>query len=101
MPRHIISYAYNKYMPMPIVAYGYDSNFNPIVTPIFLLAEFLSCSAYECKGGFVPDQPCQCNLACQEFGDCCPDFFPVCLPGKNCYHVHMLYKFVTSYIIPL
>ena len=48
MPRHIISYAYNKYMPMPIVAYGYDSNFNPIVTPIFLLAEFLSCSAYEC-----------------------------------------------------
>ena len=74
-------------MFMPIAAYGYDdSNFNPIVTPIFLLAEFLSCSAYKCKGGFVPDQLCQCNLACQEFGACCPDFFPVCLPGKNCYH---------------
>ena len=55
--------------------------FNPIVKPIFLLAEILSCNAYVCKGDFVPDQPCQCNLACQDFGDCCPDFFPVCLPG--------------------
>ena len=60
------------------------ANFNPtIVKLIFLLAEILSCSAYECKGDFVPGQPCQCNLSCQDFGDCCPDFFPVCLPDKT------------------
>lgn len=36
-----------------------------------------SCAARGC-GDFASGANCQCNSSCQNFGDCCPDYFSLC-----------------------
>ena len=33
--------------------------------------------------GVDTTKPCQCNVACSNFGDCCADFLPTCNTCQN------------------
>lgn len=35
------------------------------------------CADYGC-GKFLPGKPCQCNTACKQYDNCCPDYDTVC-----------------------